>query len=850
MRRNRLCTQRVGSRYKSGRGGRELFLARKDGEREDAADRKRIPGSLVRPEKLSWLLSVACLIASGAFAAEAADSTGSVVPGPPSTDASEVRQGDIQEIVVTARKRTETLISAPVVISAVGSAELDRRGINNLDDIAEIVPELIIGPGAGGVQGGSIALRGLAGPDDNAFGDQAVAFNIDGVQVAKSSVRRISDTDVEQVEVLKGPQALFFGKNSPGGVVSIQSKDPTDHFEAGLKTGYEFDARETRTEGYVSGPLAEGLTGRFAGYFSSMQGWLTDVTPKSSIYTPSDGRNPDTTDYFGRATLKWDPDDRLDAKLKLSYGQTRTNGQAPTEEFISCPLGARQYGSGLPCGVGSRNTNPGAGPYVGTIPATVDDFGDGQNYLLQKQALGGLEVNYHLSNDLTLTSVTGYYYSDLHDMQQYTGDVVIILPAAVEYTDKEFSQELRLVSSFSGPLNFVAGGYFADTSAVYGSAAYLYGGNFDLFGPGVAGPTTPDLISDVLIEQRGQAYSGFMQMIYQPFDKIEFDAGGRYSHEQKHIPVVDNNPTSPIINNSPVTGLPVTRADWTNLSPEVTISWRPSTDLTVFTSYKQGFLSGGFNANPTDFSVKPDLSYRPETVEGFEAGVKSRMLNGALHMNVAVYTYNITDLQLVNYQNAISILRNAGAARTQGVEEDLSFRTPLEGLSLTSAAAYNRGLYTKYQNATCYQGQSPAEGCTFQNGAPVQDLSGTELPRAPKWNINGGYTYEHSLGSGLIIGVSSDADFSSSYLTDATSAPQGRMPQYTLVDSTIRVGDQNEKWELALIGRNLTNRYVWVNSGDAPFTGSGTGTPAAVRADTFAVVGRGREIMLRASYKF
>jgi iron complex outermembrane receptor protein len=132
----------------------------------------------------------------------------------------------------------------------------------------------------------------------------------------------------------------------------------------------------------------------------------------------------------------------------------------------------------------------------------------------------------------------------------------------------------------------------------------------------------------------------------------------------------------------------------------------------------------------------------------------------------------------------------------------------------------------------------------------VQNLTGATLPRAPKWNLSGGFNFETPVGSRLKLGVSGDVKYSSSYLTDSINSPEGQMPSFALVDASVRVGDENDKWQLALIGRNLTNRYVWVNSVDVPFTGSGTGTAAGIRADTMAVVDRGREIMLMASYKY
>ncbi|MCK9544401.1 MAG: TonB-dependent receptor plug domain-containing protein, partial [Novosphingobium sp.] len=240
------------------------------------------------------------------------------------------------EIVVTARKRSETLIAVPVVVSAVGKAELERRAVTNLDGISRVVPQLLIGAQGGAVQGGNISLRGIAGPEANPFGDQAVSFNIDGVQIAKSSVRRMTDIDIEQVEVLKGPQALFFGKNSPAGIVSIRTADPTPDWRGKASVGYEFVARELRGEGYISGPLTDTLGLRVAGAVSGMDGFLKDQTPAGAYLEPDHRRSPRTRDLAVRGTLKFDPTDDFEARLKLSYAQSKFNGPNMYQQFVDC----------------------------------------------------------------------------------------------------------------------------------------------------------------------------------------------------------------------------------------------------------------------------------------------------------------------------------------------------------------------------------------------------------------------------------------------------------------------------------------------------------------------------------
>ncbi|TNF05907.1 MAG: TonB-dependent receptor [Sphingomonadales bacterium] len=806
---------------------------------------------------------------TGGFVSNAAAQTTSTVSAEPQQQGASSAAADANraaaiaadgDIIVTARKRDETSLTVPVVVTAVGSAELNRRAINNLDGIARIVPQLIIGPQGGSVQGGNIAIRGISGPDSNPFGDQAVSFNIDGVQVAKASVRRMSDMDIAQVEVLKGPQALFFGKNSPAGIVSIRTADPTPALEAKLSGGYEFYGREKRLEGYVSGPLSDTLGVRLAGYASDINGYIKNQVPDDAYLKGSTyDRGPRSRDYAGRLTLKWEPDDSFSARFKLNYARTRADGPANTVEYLDCPFGSPQSGSINDCKPNGKAMNAGSGPVVGTINPI---FGDGHNFLRQNQVLGGLELNYKLSDNLQLTSVSGLYYVKLLIAQNYENDYSIALPSTNNLKNREFSQEIRLQSSYDGPLNFTAGVYFSDTKATTGSNTFVFAAEpsgliaLAANGLGFIPLRTPFQINNYQLRQDGQAYSAFLQMAFKPVEEVEIDVGGRYSHEKKKIPYLYDGG----VGANPFGTNPLTAADlvvinprkdhWNDFSPEVTVSYRPSQLLTLFGSYKHGFLSGGFNSGSTDFRTAGDISYDPQTIKGFEAGFKALLADGRLRLNAAAYTYKVADLQVTNYTNATNTIRNAGAVKIQGAEVDFTYRTPLEGLTINGAASYNKGKYTSFPGAPCYNGQTPAEGCNIVGGNPVQDLSGTELIRAPKWGLSGGISYEAAVSDSYKMGASVNGTYSSSFLTDATSAPQSRMPKYGLIDGTLRFGAADDGWELALIGRNLTDKRYWVASPNVPFTGGGTGTAAGVLGDRYAAMSRGREIMIRATVKF
>jgi len=780
--------------------------------------------------KKSALLAAAAsmLVAAPAWAQDAQPGT-----SPQATD-DEVPSGG--DIIVTARKRSETSIAVPVVITAVGGAELERRGVNSLDGLARLVPALIIGDASGSLQGGNVAIRGIGGADNNPLGDQAVSFNIDGVQIARSTVRRMSEMDIAQVEVLKGPQALFFGKNSPGGIISVRSADPTDTFAAKLSTGYEFNANEWRTDGFISAPITDSLGVRLAASTSQMDGWLTRLVPDGSPYAPRHKNAPHMSDYAGRLTLLYDDGGPFNARLKLSYHHVQGDGNYSGQQFIDCPLGAPQPLSAAivnDCKADGRTTTGDSGP---TFAAVLPQFGDGRGRNKQNQMLGSLEMNYDILENVTLTSVTGYYDTFFNNVSNFTTTYAPSRVSAVYFRldIREFNQELRLTSDFDGPVNFTFGGFYQNSKAEDEIRAYLF-------------PVGTVTGTSLLFKQKGTTYSAFGQLRWQIVPTVEFAAGGRYSSETKKLPYVALG--QPLMQVNPT----INEAKFDDFSPEATLSWRPNTRFTLFGAYKRGFLSGGFNTSSTTFG--PEIVYQPETVKGFEVGAKALILDDRLRTNLSLYRYKISDLQVSTAVNTLIQLRNATSSTVKGAEFDFNYRTPLEGFNINGAVAYTHARYGAYF-ATCWGGQ-PQPACQVRLNPSTgvsglsQDLSGAQLVRAPDWSGNLGFSYDTPIG-GLKLGVTGNMTFTSGFFTDAANKPGGRQDAYQLFDATLRIGDLDDRWELALIGKNLTNKYYYTRSLDNPLSGAGTGGPAAsaVTSDTASIVARPREIMLRATIRF
>ena len=802
---------------------------------------------------------LAASVASSALIWSQALAQGATAPAttPVRAAASTDPNAAVGDIIVTARRRDETSIATPVAIQAVSGAELERRNINTVDTLARIIPTLITSEATSSPQGGIVAIRGLSGVDGNPFGDQAVAFNIDGVQVARSSVRRLSQMDIAQIEVLKGPQALFFGKNSPAGIIAIRTGDPTKTLSGMISSGYEFKADETRTEGYLAGPITDTLGFRVAGYYDHMVGYVTNIVPASGtgIFPQYRRRVPKGREYAGRVTLKWDPSERFDARLKVSYSNNRSSGSTDNLQFVSCPLGVPQTSTALDnCQAdGTSTVTNNVGPNFGKADSR---FGDGDTYLRADQWLAGLEMNYDLGHDLKLSSISGYYNAGNHYFGQFTANYQetgvlpkVFLPAIADLKIRELSQELRLTSSFDGPVNFMFGGYYQDSRATDSGVVYF-------------NANTPVYSSNYRYQQDGTAYSLFGQAIIKFFPELELSAGARYSHEKKSLPVFQTALAATPQTFYNING--INRISFDNLSPEFTLTYRPTSRLTIYGGYKEGFLSGGFNA--TQPVVGPlqangtvnsliNPSYDQQLIHGFEGGIKTALLDNTLRANLALYSYRTIGLQVATLVGLQQELRNAGAVRTKGVELDLTYRTPLRGLTLNGAISYEQGRYTDYQ-ATCYRGL-PAPKCAVQvnratgNSGLFNDLSGTQLVRAPKWTGNAGFDYlSQPVFAGIRIGLNGNFTHSDSFFTDVVSAPGGRQPAYDLYDAGVRLVPNGNRWEFAVIGRNLDNKYYFTRSADNPFTGSAPGGTGTIRGDTVAVPSRGREVWVKATYRF
>lgn len=763
------------------------------------------------------------------------------------------------EIIVTARKREERLLDVPVAISAVSEEAIERYATNSLTAIAQQVPQLIIAESQNQV-GGSINLRGIGSGLSNPSTEQSVTINLDGIPVSYGNAVRLGQLDIQRVEVLKGPQALFYGKNSPGGIISLISQDPKDVAEAQVRAGYEFAADQRFVEGIVSGPLSDRLGARLIGYYSKEDGWFRNTAVAVPGRTPGPAaRSNNGEDLFLRGTLVFEsPAGEFRVKAKANYGSRKRDGVGPGSfgQIAYCAFGrAQTSGRAEDCGLDRNFADVGLRPEAAALHP---ELGDGVPFSDSEQVLGSVTADYDVGDALTLTSVTGYYRITEKSFDSFTFTTVPAVSASNDIKIDSISQELRLNTSFDGPLNFLLGGFYQDGEFTVAQVVPV-----DLGGP--CPSATCFITPFTFYDQDTQAYSIFGQFRYDFTEQLELTAGARMSWERKSLTGTVN--ATPFEIHDP-------RQKYNDFSPEVTLTYKPTGDTTIYAAYREGFTSGGFNTVPTALRSPAypnlalrDLSYGQMTAKGGEVGFKGYLADRQLLLDVTAYYFKYAGLQLSSWdaQAFSQRTQSVGGAKVRGVEASATLRpNAVEGLELRGSVAYNRGTYTDFIGA-CYPGQSIAAGCnlvprnpaldpstwgTAANPFTSQDQSGQSIARAPRWTVNLGFSKDLQVTDGVGAALSFDAAYSSSYMPHIEAFAPARQEGFWILNGNVSVfGGDDRDWALALIGRNLANKLVAVSAGQVAFVGTGTGTATTTPPDLYGSVNPPRSVVLQLTVK-
>lgn len=515
----------------------------------------------------------------------------------------------LEEILVTARKREESLQDVPIAIEALDAEKIERYDADSLTEIADMANNVEITPGTNGA-GGSFIMRGLGSNAGDSGIESSVGTNIDGVQSARGFVSRTAFFDLASVQFLKGPQALFFGKNSPAGVVGLQSANPTDQFEAKVSLGYEMEAEERIFDGMVSGPITDTLGARLALRLTDIGGWIDnraqfvensngEAIPFLNIagFWPADESYYDLpgskgadigniTTKSARLTLEWTPTDSFTALLKLMATHEKSDGlvggelanctappvtrvlpiarPALTDPYNDCKLDNKTSQGNIPTEVARLWSNNQSGELGDSL------FSD------YKAQVFSLDMEWEHDWG-TISSITGWLAYDFEGWDNFGG---MMFPFFIGYNPddhEQFSQELRIATELDAPVNYMVGVYYDTFERVHANSSKL-----GLFG---LDPVT-GFSNDQHVVQKtdGDSWSVFGQVIWDINDQWEFAAGGRYTRDkkdgtQRHVYV---HQLLQIFGWFPP-GIDL-RADTddTDFSPEVTLTWRPNDTVTLW----------------------------------------------------------------------------------------------------------------------------------------------------------------------------------------------------------------------------------------------------------------------------
>jgi outer membrane receptor protein involved in Fe transport len=707
----------------------------------------------------------------------------------------------LEEVTVTAQKREQSLQDVPISVSVTSGEKLDNMSIGGLEELSASIPNVTIAENA---TQDSITIRAIGSGANHGF-EQSVGTFIDGVYFGRGRSSRAPFLDVERVEILKGPQGVLFGKNTIAGALNITTRKPTDEFEGSIEGEY-FDGDESyAVTGIVSGPLSDSVSGRLVAKYSEADGYIDNLATGAN--------EPEVEETLVRASLYWSATDRLEVHLKGEMAQHDVTGRhmqmveggpiRPLYESVD-----PNYEQKLD---DKRSVN---NPIFGV------DYDDTEAQNLT------LTLNYEADN-FRLVSVTAYvgYEYDNNIPANFAANIET---AAKRYDEEheQFSQELRLESNTDGAFEYIVGAFY-QTETV----DHLQHFDFDT-AQGIAdGFPLPPFIgrSAYDLEQDTDSLALFGQLTWHASDRLRATLGLRYTDDEKDL---DFQQTTSGQLPFPSRSVNDSRGD-DALTPSVSVQYDLGEDTMLYASFSQGFKSGGF-----DFESGAD--FEDETVDAWEAGVKSHLAGGSVELNASVFSSEFDDLQVAAWNGQTFVTSNAAKATTEGVEVDARWQIS-EDWMLSGALAYLDASYDDFTDAVCTAAQQVQHAIDtgMPPGTCTQDLSGKELQFAPEWSGTLNLEYVHSFSGGLELAAIVGLDYTDAYYTALDLDPHSQQDSFTKFNARVQLAGESG-WSVALVGKNLSDETTttWVN--DVPF----------FRGAFFGAMDAPRTVGVQARYQF
>jgi iron complex outermembrane receptor protein len=748
-----------------------------------------------------------------AFAATSATppSDAPVVVAPPAphetatADATVASQSatEVADLVVTARHASEKAQEVPIAIAALPAKTLQQTGAYTLSDIQNLVPNLVAYQS--NARNSSIGIRGI-GVSSAADGlDTTVGVYVDGVYLGRPGMALEDLIDIDQIEVLRGPQGTLFGRNSAAGVVSVTTKAPSFTPDLTVEGSYG-DLNDEQVRFSASGPLIDGLlAARLTAFTTHRDGVLPNIETGTS--DNSIGRSGARLQFLVTPTPK------------LSI---RVIGDVSTEDDTCCVSVLKSV---LPASLSTSTSATlqafSALGYVPVASTAYTQINSPQDMLTDQHSVS-VEADYDLGW-AKLTSISAWRHWHFHPLQDSDGTPLDIIQVNVAQTkDDQLTQELRLASDL-GRFSWQAGIFLFHQDLkdhyILNQFGFQAGAFYTLYNHFAKGtPLTPgtsiaagsQYIGDTRALEDSEA--AFAQANYKILDNLTLTGGLRYTYEYKHGTTVTSTMGNPYAS----TSIPFhdnASVGAGNLSYLASLAYKVTPGVMAYVSYSTGYQAAGLNLNAAPVGTNP-IVLQPETVADWEAGVKSAFFHDTLVVNVDLFREQLTGLQanITPIGGGKSYLANVGDIRSQGVEGEADW-SPIDGLTLSANGSYDDARYTSYPNAPPPAGE-PASVVT-------QNLTGRPVFQAPKWVANAIARYEWDASARIHPYVQAQYTYRSSVYGDVQDSPGSLIPGYSLVNA--RVGAKfGDRYDASLWIANAFNAVYFQTLGAATITGAGT----------------------------
>lgn len=664
----------------------------------------------------------------------------------------------IQDIVVTAQKRSEDLQKVPATITALGSEALETRQITSVTDLQTQVPSLVVGQYYGT---SLITLRGISTGLTSGAEDPSVATHINGVYQPRSRSVDSAMVDLERVEVLSGPQGTLYGRNATGGVVNYILKRPSDSFN-GQVTARVANYERYGIEGRVTGPLSENVRVLISGaYDNQNKGYAVNLQPNAPRKRMDRGK------YIG-GRFALDIGDSAGPNLQFDaiYIDSRT---VPVAESFTAP--------------DTQSVVDFLGPQSFQPHVTYSEL---PAFTRTKYFQTSAAINVPISDNVSVKSISAYQiFKDVMLIDLDSSGVASVPVGPSKIDSKTFTQELNLnVEAFDSRLKSIFGVFYYDDK-------YVGAGRTPFSVPGFR----------ALFQNYGNlpssSIAAFTDNTFSVTDRFRLQFGLRYNHDTKEAiqsVMVNGNVTCPIV--------PAKRS-WDAWTPRAGAQFDVDDDIMVYGQWSKGFKAGGFTANSCY------NGFDPESIKGPEVGIKTKLADNRVRLNISAYLYDVSNLQV---QKVVDVGRfftlNAASARIYGAEFSLEALLT-DRLQFDASGMVQSAKYRDFQNCNeqAFQG-----ACGSFDPRPVGsrevDVSGNWLNRAAPYSLNLGLQYKVDVGGGEILvrgesyfsGKVHFSEFPTAASTQKAYSIQNLYVTYTAPDDnfTVRgflknIGDTNYK---------------------------------------------------------